>query len=129
MSSIENLFSQCFCGSFGMMLNERLRTIRETLNLTQKSFAKSIFISTSYYANIESGQRQVLDKTIDSICKVYNANKEWILTGQGEIFNTKPPDVRLQELIDIYKRLNPYFQGYIIDHIRNLEKIQDNEKK
>jgi transcriptional regulator with XRE-family HTH domain len=112
-----------------MMLNERLRTIRETLNLTQKSFAKSIFISTSYYANIESGQRQVFEKTIDSVCKVYNANKEWILTGKGEIFTTKPPNVRLQELIDIYQQLNPYFQGYIINHIRNLKKIQDNEVK
>jgi transcriptional regulator with XRE-family HTH domain len=112
-----------------MMLNERLKTIRKTLNLTQKSFAKSIFISTSYYANIESGQRQVFEKIIDSVCKVYNTNKDWVLTGQGEIFNTKPPDVRLQELIDIYKRLNPHFQEYIIEHIRNLEKIQDNERK
>jgi transcriptional regulator with XRE-family HTH domain len=112
-----------------MMLNERLKIIRKTLNLTQKSFAKSIFISTSYYANIESGQRQVFEKIIDSVCKVYNANKDWVLTGKGEIFNTKPPDVRLQELIDIYRQLNPHFQGYIIRHIRNLKKIQDNEAK
>jgi transcriptional regulator with XRE-family HTH domain len=111
------------------MVNERLKMVRKTLNLTQRLFAKGIFISTSYYAGIEAGHRQVLDKTIDSICKVYNVNKDWILTGKGEIFNTKPPDVRLQELIDIYKRLNPYFQGYIIDHIRNLEKIQNNEVK
>jgi transcriptional regulator with XRE-family HTH domain len=107
------------------MLNERLKIIRKTLNLTQKSFAKGIFISTSYYAGIEAGYRQVLDKTVDSVCKVYNVNKDWVLTGKGGMFDTAPPNVRLQELIDIYKRLNPHFQGYIIDQIRNLEKIQD----
>jgi transcriptional regulator with XRE-family HTH domain len=107
------------------MLKERLKAVRKTLNLTQKSFAKGIFISTSYYAGIEAGHRQVLDKTIDSICKVYNVNKGWVLTGKGGMFDTAPPDVRLQELIDIYERLNPHFQGYIIDQIRNLEKIQD----
>jgi transcriptional regulator with XRE-family HTH domain len=111
-----------------MMLNERLKNIRKTLNLTQKSFAKGIFISTSYYAGIEAGHRQVLDKTIDSVCKVYNVNKDWILTGKGEMFDTAPPNVRLQELIDIYQRLNPYFQGYIINQIRNLEKIQDTKQ-
>jgi transcriptional regulator with XRE-family HTH domain len=111
------------------MLNERLKSIRETMNLTQKSFAKSIFISTSYYAGLETGHRQIFDKIIDSVCKVYNVNKNWFLTGKGDIFDTAPPDVRLQELIDIYQRLNPHFQGYIIDHIRTLEKIQNNELK
>jgi hypothetical protein len=48
------------------------------------------------------------------------------MTGKGGMFDTAPPNVRLQELIDIYQRLNPHFQGYIIDQIRNLEKIQDN---
>jgi transcriptional regulator with XRE-family HTH domain len=109
------------------MLNARLKTIRETLNLTQKSFAKSIFISTSYYANIEAGHRQVFDKIIDSVCKVYNVNKNWILTGKGQMFSENPPDIRLQEMIDIYQRLNGHFQGYILDQIRALDKIQDSK--
>jgi transcriptional regulator with XRE-family HTH domain len=107
------------------MLNERLKTIRETLNLTQKSFAKNIFISTSYYANIEAGHRQVLEKTINSVCKVYNVNKDWIFTGKGGMFSENLPDTRLQELINIYQRLNGYFQGYILDQIRALDKIQE----
>jgi transcriptional regulator with XRE-family HTH domain len=108
-----------------MMLNKRLKTVRETLNLTQKSFARSIFISTSYYANIEAGHRQVFDKIIDSVCKVYNVNKNWISTGKGQMFSENPPDIRLQEMIDIYQRLNPHFQGYILDQIRALDKIQE----
>jgi transcriptional regulator with XRE-family HTH domain len=111
------------------MLNERLKTIRKTLNVSQKIFAKGIFISTSYYAGIETGHRQVNDRIIDLVSTRYNVNKDWILTGQGEIFDNAPPDVKLQELVEIYKRLNKYFKGYILDQIRALDKIQENESK
>ena len=67
----------------------------------------------------------MFDKIIDSVCKVYNVNKNWILTGKGEIFSENPPDIRLQEMIDIYQRLNPHFQGYILEQIRALDRIQE----
>jgi transcriptional regulator with XRE-family HTH domain len=112
-----------------MVLNDRLKTIRKTLSVSQKIFARGIFISTSYYAGIETGHRQVNDRIVDLVCKIYNVNKDWILTGRGDIFDSPPPDVRLKELMDIFKRLNGHFQGYILDQIRNLEKIQENELK
>ena len=97
------------------------------MNVSQKVFAKSIFVSTSHYACLESGHRKIKDTILDSISKVYNVNKEWLLTGKGEIFDTEPPDVKLEELIGIFKRLNEHFQGYILDHVRHLEKIQERE--
>jgi hypothetical protein len=45
------------------------------------------------------------------------------------MFDKEPPDVKLEELTGIFKRLNGYFQGYILDQIRNLDKIQKNEQK
>jgi transcriptional regulator with XRE-family HTH domain len=111
-----------------MSVMERLRTVRHTLNISQKLFAKSIFISTSYYACLESGHREIKDKTLDSISKIYNVSKEWLLTGKGGMFDTVPPDVKLEELTGIFKRLNVHFQGYILDQVRNLEKIQKKER-
>lgn len=108
-----------------MPLNDRLKTIRTALGITQKSFAKGIFISTSYYAGIEAGHRKVNERIIDLVSTRFNVNKDWILTGKGEMFSENPPDVRLQELIDIYKRLNGHFQGYILEQIRALDKIQE----
>jgi transcriptional regulator with XRE-family HTH domain len=110
-----------------MSVIERLKTVRHTLNVSQKVFAKSIFVSTSHYACLESGHRKIKDTILDSISKIYNVNKEWLLTGKGDIFDTEPPDVKLEELISIFKRLNGYFQGYILDHVRHLEKIQERE--
>jgi transcriptional regulator with XRE-family HTH domain len=112
-----------------MSIIERLKAVRQTLNISQKIFARSIFISTSYYACIESGHRKIKDSILDSVSKIYNVNKNWLLTGKGGMFDTEPPDVKLEELIDIFKRLNGYFQGYIIDQVRNLDRIQKNEIK
>ena len=105
----------------------RVKDVRHTLKISQKVFAKSIFISTSHYACIESGHRNVKDNVLNSICKIYNVNKEWLLTGKGGMYDKTPPDMKLEELIDVFKRLNRHFQGYILDQVRNLEKIQKNE--
>jgi transcriptional regulator with XRE-family HTH domain len=112
-----------------MSVIERLKAVRHELNLPQKVFANKIFISTSYYACLESGHREIKDKTLDSISKIYNVSKEWLLTGKGEMFDMAPPDVKLEELIAIFKRLNAHFQGYILDQVKTLEKIQKKELK
>ena len=112
-----------------MLLNERLKLIRQTLNLSQKVFAKSVFISTSFYTLIETGNRNIKDSFLDSVCKIYNVNKDWLITGKGDMFKNEPPDVQLEELIDIFKRLNGHFQGYILDQVKNLEKLQKKEPK
>jgi len=110
-----------------MSVIERLKAVRQALNVSQKVFAKSIFISTSYYACIETGHRKVKASVLDLINKIYNVNREWLLTGKGGMFDSEPPDVKLEELIDIFKRLNGHFQQYILDQVRNLEKIQEKE--
>jgi len=112
-----------------MSIIERLKAVRHTLNVSQKVFAKNIFISTSYYACIESGHRKIKDSILDSISKIYNVDKNWLLTGKGGMFAADPPDVKLDELTGIFKRLNEHFQGYILDQVRNLDKIQKNEIK
>jgi len=110
-----------------MSVMERLKSVRHTLNVSQKVFAKSIFVSTSYYACLESGHRKIKDTILDSITKIYNVNKEWLLSGKGKMFDTEPPDVKLEELISIFKRLNGHFQGYILDQVRHLDGIQKRE--
>jgi transcriptional regulator with XRE-family HTH domain len=112
-----------------MSVIERLKAVRQTLNVSQKVFAKSIFISTSHYACIESEHRKIKETILDSVCKVYNVSKEWLLTGKGGMFERTPPNMKLEELVDIFKRLNGHFQGYILDQVRNLEKIQKKEQR
>jgi len=130
MCQLEILLLSGFCDNLGAMsVTERLKAVRHTLDVSQKVFAKSIFISASHYTCIESGHRNIKDTIIDSICKAYNVNKDWLLTGKGGMFDVEPPDVKLDELIGIFKRLNEHFQGYILDQVRHLDSIQKNENK
>ena len=112
-----------------MSVIERLKTIRHTLKISQSVFAKNIFLSTSQYACLESGHRRIKDTVLDSVAKIYNVNKDWLMTGKGAMFDTQPPDVRLDELINIFNRLNSHFQGYILDQVRTLDKLQKKETK
>jgi len=86
-------------------------------------------MSTNNYACLEAGLRNVKNTVLDSISKIHNINKEWLCTGKGKMFDKEPPDMKLEELIDIFKRLNSHFQGYILDQIRHLDKIQKKEDK
>ena len=98
------------------------------MNVTQKVFAKSIFVSASNYACLESGHRKIKDSILDSVSKIHNVNKEWLFTGKGEMYETAPPDMKLEELIEIFKRLNGHFQEYILEQVRNLDRIQKRDK-
>lgn len=70
------------------MLIERLKQIRNVLNLNQIDFAKKIGMSQSTYANFESGIRSVKQEFLENLAEKYNINIHWLLTGKGEMFAT-----------------------------------------
>jgi transcriptional regulator with XRE-family HTH domain len=109
--------------------NTRLKMLRKTLNISQKAFAKGIYISTSYYAEIELENRRVNDRIIELVSSKYNVNKDWLLTGKGEMFSKPPPNVKLDQMIDIFNELNGLFQDYILIQIKELLKVQEKSSK
>jgi len=101
-------------------IQDRLIAVREALGLTQRDFCKGIFVSQSYYAQIEGGKRPVNDRIIALVCSQYGASKEYLLTGKGEMFSKDLPDLQLQQLMEIFRELDPPFKEYIITHIKQL---------
>ena len=71
-------------------MKDRIKTLRNALNLTQQQFAEKIGVSRSTIANIETGKKVPSDLIINAICSEYSVNKEWLCTGQGEMFLSKP---------------------------------------
>jgi hypothetical protein len=45
----------------------------------------------------------------------YNVNKDWILTGEGSMFSSPPPDIRRERLIEIYNQLPEWLQDCLIE--------------
>jgi transcriptional regulator with XRE-family HTH domain len=108
-------------------INERIKQIRTVLNVSQRDFSRQIFISQSSYGEIETGVRKVNERVLQLICSQYNINKDWLKNGNGEMFNNKKPDIRLEHLIEIYNKLDTSLQNYLVEQSELLLKL-NNEK-
>jgi transcriptional regulator with XRE-family HTH domain len=94
---------------------ERIKEIRTSLGISQREFSKRIYITQSFYGDIELGKKNINDRIIQLISTQFNVNKEWIKTGEGEIFTAPPPDIKRERLIEIYNQLPEWLQDCLID--------------
>jgi len=102
-----------------MSINERIRHLRTTLKMSQAEFAKAIFISNGYIAELESDNRKVNDRIIHLISLNFGVNEDWLKYGEGNIFFTTPSE-KLQRLVSLFSKLPPQFQDYVMLQIEQL---------
>lgn len=69
-----------------MDIHERLKYLREQLNLTTRAFGASINMSGGAITNMEKGTRNITERTIRDICREYNVNHDWLINGTEPIF-------------------------------------------
>ncbi|MBP2631439.1 MAG: Cro/Cl family transcriptional regulator [Firmicutes bacterium] len=67
-------------------LNERIKRIRKHLGLNQKEFAEKLSITQSGVSWMEQPNKVVSDQSIRLICTLFNANEQWLRTGEGEMY-------------------------------------------
>ena len=67
-------------------MNERIRELRKSLNLTMEAFGGRIGVSKSTISNIENGNRETREHMIKSICREFGVDYIWLTTGEGEMF-------------------------------------------
>lgn len=82
-------------------MNERIKEIRETLNLSQEAFGERIGVTRASISNMEKGSRNPSEQTIKSICREYNVNYAWLKEGLGDMFSNLP-DTLLDQVADEY---------------------------
>jgi len=105
-------------------VKDRIKALRKALKLSQENFGKRIYVSQSLLTEIESGNRKINDRTIQLIVSEYNVNKDWLLTGNGDMFSTSPPDLKKEQLIEIFNELDSMLQDYLLLQSKELFKIQ-----
>ena len=69
------------------MIPERFKQLRYELGKSQTEFGAGIGVSRSVINNIERGVTEPSDVFLNHLCVVYNVNREWLETGEGEMFN------------------------------------------
>ena len=78
-------------------MNERIKYLRKTLDLTQQEFSDRIGIKRGAVANYEVGRNDPTDSVVSLICREFGVSEQWLRTGIGEMF---PPRTRAQEIAD-----------------------------
>ena len=102
-----------------MTINERIKHLRTTLQMSQAEFAKAIFISNSYIAELEGANRKVNDRIIHLMSLTFGVNETWLKHGTGNMFFTTPSE-KLQRLTSLFNNLPPVFQDYVMLQIEQL---------
>ena len=117
------LHSECFYRIIMVMtISKRIRHVRQTLNMSQVEFAKAIYISNGYIAELECEHRKVNDRIIHLISLTFGVNEKWLKTGEGDMF-FKTPGEKLQRMVSLFNELPPKFQDYVMFQIEQLVKV------
>jgi len=108
-----------------MSIGERLKHARKKRGLSQDELAKSIGVSRGVITNIEYnkvGEPQSI--IIETVCQSLKINKEWLVSGTGEMDDmsevSKSAKI-LAELYDVAKGLSEEEQLYLLDATKALK--------
>lgn len=108
-----------------MSINQRVKEVRQALNLSQAKFAQALSMSNGYIAGIELGHNNVNGRIIKLICFTFHVSEQWLKTGNGCMFEESS---QLADLaFETFKKLKPEYQEYILKQIDLLLEIQHKE--
>ena len=77
-------------------MKDRIKSIRNSNNMSQSDFAKRLSVSRSAICKMESGENSPSEQTINLICREFSINETWLRTGEGEMFKKR---TRNQEIM------------------------------
>jgi transcriptional regulator with XRE-family HTH domain len=109
-------------------VSDRLKLVRKSLKLTIREFAQEIYYSHSVYGQVEFGNREANDRIIQLISSRFNVSKEWLKTGEGEMFTSPPPDIRLEKILEIYNMIDDTLKDCLMEQSKILLRIYKDRK-
>ncbi len=80
-------------------IGKRIRTVRKKMKLTQEEASERCDITSSYYGNIERGNKKMSLETFGKISKGLSISSDYLLFGEGSY---KPDD--LEEVLEELRR-------------------------
>ncbi len=100
-----------------MSQGERVKAIRKSMHLSLEKFGEALGVGKSAISKIEKDDRSLTDQMARAICREYNVNYKWLLSEDGDMFDSLPQTI-LDELCRQYD-LNE-FDRVIINMYLNL---------
>lgn len=76
-----------------MTQGERVKAIRKCLNLTLEKFGEKLGVTKTTISRIEKGINGLTDQMTKSICREYHVNYDYLVYGDGEMFDDLPQTI------------------------------------
>lgn len=101
-------------------MNERIKKLRQALNLSQDEFGKRLGVTRGAITNIELNKVEPKPLFVDLICREFNASENWIRTGEGEMFVEKTESEELAAFFGDLLKDEPDFRHRLIAALSKL---------
>lgn len=76
-----------------MTNGERVNEVRKSLGLTLDKFGEKLGVTKTTISRIEKGVNNLTDQMAISICREYNVNYDYLMYGEGEMFDDLPQTI------------------------------------
>lgn len=76
-----------------MTNGERVNEVRKSLGLTLEKFGEKLGVTKTTISRIEKGVNNLTDQMAISICREYNVNYDYLMYGEGEMFDDFPQTI------------------------------------
>ncbi|WP_000502784.1 MULTISPECIES: helix-turn-helix domain-containing protein [Leptospira] len=110
-------------------MGDRISLLIETLGISKKEFSVKVEISQPFLSLLISGQRTLSIETLSKISQLFRVNVHWLMTGEGEMFQPSPEELRkgiasMEDLRQLHFRMQarPILKD-VIQSVNELDKV------
>ena len=82
-----------------MDIGDRLKILRKELNMTQQEFADAVGIQRAAISSWEIKRTVPTTPSMSMICRQFNVSREWLETGEGEMYVPTTDNERIAEYL------------------------------
>lgn len=93
-------------------MNNRIKEIRKSLDLSQEEFGIRLGITGGGVSNLENGRRGITEQMIKSICREFNVEYEWLTEGTGEMFHESTDGDLLGKISDLLESKDEFTRNF-----------------
>ena len=111
----------------GATLNERVKQLRKTLDLTMEKFGDRLGVKKNSISQIESGKNSLTEQRIKSICREFDVDEEWLRNGTGSMFIERTRDEEIAKFIGTIQSVDD--DSFMKKFISMLAKLDESEWK
>ena len=111
----------------GATLNERVKLLRKTLDLTMEKFGDRLGVKKNSISQIESGKNSLTEQMIKSICREFDVDEEWLRNGTGSMFIERTRDEEIAKFIGTIQSVDD--DSFMKKFISMLAKLDESEWK